>query len=70
MRIDVIVGGKLPIKEGVVMVPDKPGLGVELDRAALQQLHQQYLKCVLVRRDDAVEMKKVDPSWEFKLVRW
>jgi glucarate dehydratase len=67
---DVIVGGKLPIKDGVVMVPDEPGLGVELDRAALEQLHQQYLKCGLVRRDDAVEMKKVDPTWEFKLVRW
>ena len=32
---DVIIGGKLQIKEGAVAVPDQPGLGVELDRAAL-----------------------------------
>jgi glucarate dehydratase len=67
---DVIVGGKMRIKDGAVVVPDRPGLGVELDRAALERLHQQYLKCGLVKRDDEVEMKKIDPSWEFKPVRW
>lgn len=67
---DVIVGGKLEIKDGAVAVPDKPGLGVELDRDALDRLHQQYLKCGLLKRDDEVEMKKIDPTWEFKAVRW
>ena len=67
---DVIVGGKLEIRDGAVSVPDKPGLGVELDRAALEELHQQYLNCGLQERDDGVEMKKIDPVWEFKSVRW
>jgi glucarate dehydratase len=66
----VLVGGKLPIQDGAVTVPDKPGLGVELDRVALAKLHQQYLDCGLVRRDDEIEMKKIDPTWEFKTLRW
>ncbi len=67
---DVIAGGKLPIKDGAIVVPDQPGLGVELDRVALEKLHQQYLRCGLVKRDDEVEMKKIDPDWEFKALRW
>ena len=67
---DVIVGGKLQIKDGAVAVPDKPGLGVELDRAALTKHHQLYLDCGLRKRDDEIEMKKVDPTWEFKSLRW
>ena len=67
---DVLVGGQLAIKDGCVAVPDKPGLGVELDRAELARLHQQYLDSGLTRRDDAIEMKKVDPAWEFKPTRW
>lgn len=67
---DVIVGGKMEIKDGAVAVPDKPGLGVELDREALETLHQQYLRCGLLKRDDEIEMKKIDPAWAFKAVRW
>jgi glucarate dehydratase len=67
---DVIVGGKLQFKDGAIPIPDKPGLGVELDRAALEKLHQQYLTCGLLKRNDEVEMKKIDPTWEFKALRW
>lgn len=67
---EVIVGGRLKFEEGSVEVPKGPGLGVELDRTALARLHQNYLKCGLTKRDDLVEMRKVVPDWEFKLVRW
>ncbi len=67
---DVIVGGKLPIVDGAVAVPDKPGLGVELDRAALERLHQQYVRSGLTRRDDEIEMQKIEPGWTFKPLRW
>lgn len=67
---EVIVGGKTRFEDGAVVVSDKPGLGIELDRAALAVLHQQYLSCGLLKRDDEIEMKRRDPSWEFKLVRW
>lgn len=67
---EVIVGGRLKFEEGSVAIPSGPGLGVELDRKELERLHQNYLKCGLTKRDDLVEMRKVVPDWEFKLVRW
>ncbi len=67
---EVIVGGRIKFEEGSVMVPQGPGLGVELDREALQRLHQNYLDCGLKKRDDEIEMQKVVPGWKFKAVRW
>jgi glucarate dehydratase len=67
---EIILGGRLPFEEGAVRVPQGPGLGVELDRAALARLHDNFLACGLVARDDLVEMRKVVPDWEFREVRW
>ncbi|MFO7167813.1 MAG: glucarate dehydratase family protein [Chloroflexota bacterium] len=67
---DVIVGGRLRFEDGALAVPDAPGLGVELDRAALARLHQCYLSCGLTERDDASEMRKRHPGWEFRPTRW
>lgn len=67
---EVITGGRFKFEEGAVTVPREPGLGVELDRASLARLHQNYLDCGLTKRDDQVEMQKVIPGWEFKAVRW
>lgn len=67
---EVIVGGRFKFEEGAVTVPDGPGLGVELDRTSLAKLHQQYLDCGLTKRDDEIEMQKVQPGWTFKAVRW
>lgn len=67
---EVIAGGKLQFEDGAVRVPDAPGLGVELDHAALERLHQQYLACGLSHRDDEVEMQKVEPGWKRMLPRW
>ncbi|MEP7208023.1 MAG: enolase C-terminal domain-like protein, partial [Casimicrobiaceae bacterium] len=39
---DVIVGGKLPYRDGCIAVPDTPGLGVRLDRDKLAQYHEQF----------------------------
>jgi glucarate dehydratase len=61
---EVIVGGKLQFTDGALPVPTAPGLGVELDHAALERLHQQYLGCGLTHRDDAIEMQKVEPGWQ------
>lgn len=67
---EVITGGRIPFEEGAVAVSAEPGLGVELDRAALAQLHQNYLDCGLTVRDDQKEMQKVQPGWKFESVRW
>ncbi len=62
---EVIEGGKLKIEGGAVAVPEGPGLGVSLDRTELKRLHQNYLDCGITNRDDAGEMKKHWPDWEF-----
>ena len=67
---EVIVGGKLQFEDGSLAVSNEPGLGVELDRAALAKLHQQYIDCGLTDRNDAIEMQKVQPGWEFQPLRW
>jgi len=67
---EVIVGGRIKFEEGAVLVPEGPGLGVELDRQKLAELHENYLKCGLKKRDDQVEMQKVRPDWVFEAMRW
>ena len=67
---EVLVGGRIKIEDGCVTVPDKPGLGIELDRAALAQLHDNYVRCGLTERNDEIEMQKVEPGWKFAATRW
>ncbi len=67
---EVIVGGKLAIEDGAVAIPDGPGLGVELDRDALGALHEQYLRAGLTVRDDAAQMRTVDPAWRRHVGDW
>lgn len=62
---EVIDGGKLSFKNGALTLPDGPGLGVTLDYDELKRLHQNYLDCGITVRNDASEMKKHWPDWEF-----
>jgi glucarate dehydratase len=68
---EVIVGGRMQFDaDGCLPVPKGPGLGVELDRAMLAKLHDNYVRCGLTERNDEVEMQKIQPGWKFKSVRW
>jgi glucarate dehydratase len=67
---EIIIGGRFKFEDGQVEVPKGAGLGVELDREALAKLHQNYLACGLTKRNDEIEMQKVQPSWTFKATRW
>ncbi|WP_245642642.1 enolase C-terminal domain-like protein [Nonomuraea candida] len=53
------------IVDGAIEVPDTPGLGVELDRAALAEAHELYLRHGLGARDDAVAMQFLVAGWTF-----
>jgi glucarate dehydratase len=53
-----IVGGKLT-------VPDRPGLGIEIDRNALEEAHTLYKAHGLGARDDAQAMQFLIPGWKF-----
>jgi len=55
----------LRIVNGHIAVPDKPGLGVELDMAEVEKAHALYKQHGLGARDDAVAMQFLVPGWTF-----
>jgi glucarate dehydratase len=55
----------LKIEGGLVQVPKKPGLGVELDMVEVEKAHQLYKQHGLGARDDALAMQALIPGWKF-----
>ncbi|OZD08167.1 glucarate dehydratase [Rhodococcus sp. 06-235-1A] len=53
------------IEDGYLTVPDKPGLGVELDFEQIDAAHELYLKEGLGARDDAIGMQYLIEGWTF-----
>ncbi|TDK64112.1 glucarate dehydratase [Bacillus salipaludis] len=50
---------------GMVDVPAKPGLGVEIDMERIEKAHQLYQQKGLGSRDDAIGMQYLVPNWTF-----
>ncbi len=68
---EVVAGGRVPIVNGRVRIPDRPGLGVDLDHDQLARGRERYAAIPFRKRDDAEEMRKhVDPQWERVVPRW
>jgi glucarate dehydratase len=68
---EVGLGGRVPIEGGCVQIPDRPGLGVQLDYDQLGRGRERYSKCQYRKRDDEAEMRqRVDPNWTRVLPRW
>ncbi len=68
---EIVDGGRVKIEGGKVRIPERGGLGVELDYDALERLKERYETCPYRKRDDEAEMRKhVDPSWKRELPRW
>jgi glucarate dehydratase len=55
----------LKIEGGLVQVPSRPGLGIELDMAELEKAHALYRQHGLGARDDAMAMQYLIPGWKF-----
>jgi glucarate dehydratase len=55
----------LKIRDGKIAVPDRPGLGIEIDRKAIDAAHALYRKHGLGERDDALAMQFLIPGWTF-----
>ena len=53
------------IKGGMITVPEKPGLGVEVDMQQIEKANKLYLKHGLGARDDAMAMQYLIPGWKF-----
>ncbi len=69
-REELIAGGRVKFEDGNVILPDEPGLGVELDHAALERLHQQYVAAGITERDDQTELRKYQPDFTATPVRY
>lgn len=55
----------LIIRDGRLKVPQRPGLGIEVDLGQLEQAHELHLQMGLGGRDDSIAMQYLIPSWKF-----
>ena len=55
----------LQIKDGRIRVPERPGLGVEIDLEQVERAHALYNEVGLGARDDARAMQSLLPGWTF-----
>ena len=55
----------LQIVDGCIDLPQKPGLGIEVDREQVLKAHQLYLDNCLGGRDDSIGMQYLIPGWKF-----
>lgn len=55
----------MQIVDGCIAIPDKPGLGIEVDREQVQKAHGLYLENCLGARNDAIGMQYLIKDWKF-----
>jgi glucarate dehydratase len=55
----------LVVRGGLLRVPARTGLGIEIDFAQLEHAHELYKKMSLGARDDATAMQFLIPGWKF-----
>jgi len=55
----------LKISGGMISVPDKPGLGIEIDMDQIEKANKLYMGKGLGARDDSVAMQYLIPGWKF-----
>lgn len=70
-RDEIVQGGRIKFQSGCVPIPDRPGLGVDLDYDQLARGRARYESIPFRKRDDEAEMRKhVDANWKRVLPRW
>ncbi len=55
----------LQIRGGVVALPERPGLGIDIDLTQIERAHALYQSHGLGARDDAMPMQYLIPGWTF-----
>jgi glucarate dehydratase len=55
----------LRIEGGLLRLPERPGLGIEIDMDELERAHELYRKAAKGGRDDAAAMQFLIPNWTF-----
>ena len=46
-------------------VPERPGLGIDLDRVELEKAHELYRRSGLGGRDDSIAIRQLIRGWRF-----
>lgn len=65
---DIIKGGKLQFNNGYMEVPDKPGLGVEVDQDKVNEYAEIFSSGKIGKREEMV--KSLDAAWPWQKPRW
>ena len=55
----------LRIEGGLLRLPERPGLGIEIDIQELERAHELYQEVAQSGRDDAAAMQFLVPGWTF-----
>jgi glucarate dehydratase len=55
----------LKISNGMISLPDRPGLGIIIDMKQIEKANKLYIKNGLGARDDSVAMQYLIPNWKF-----
>ncbi|MDF7666958.1 glucarate dehydratase [Orbaceae bacterium ESL0727] len=55
----------LQIVNGKIKVPEKPGLGIEIDMDQVMKAHELFKRMNLGNRNDAMAMQYLVPDWKF-----
>lgn len=53
------------IEGGLLTVPDRPGLGIDIDMGQVEKAHEAYNRLPAGARNDAVAMQYLIPGWVF-----
>jgi glucarate dehydratase len=63
--IERLTRDPLKIEDGEIKLPNRPGLGIDVDLDRIEAAHQLYLDKALGGRDDAAAMQYLIPGWTF-----
>jgi glucarate dehydratase len=55
----------LKITDGMISLPDKPGLGIEIDMDQIEKANRLYIEKRPGPRDDSMAMQYLIPGWKF-----
>ncbi len=55
----------LPIVDGRIALPQRPGLGIDIDMIEVEKAHALYTQMDAGARDDALAMQYLIPGWTF-----
>ena len=55
----------LEIRNGMLKLPERPGLGIDLDMDVIEHAHALYETLPQKERDDAAAMQFLIPGWTF-----